>query len=401
MNAIKIAKNGCYLLLMITLSFYSVTVYGQDIKSLEEQIENSKKQIEKAEQMLESNKNNESTNLEKLSLVRSQMTNRQKIVNTMKKQGDIVNRNINSNNSTVQRLQKEQAALRKEYADMMVMGYKNYLFSNTLLFLFAAKDFNELQMRIYYIRRYSNLRYQLSVEIDAKADEISTQSDSLRIKKKELEVLVANTQKEINTLNKDSKRYNEMLAAIQQDRKKLNAEIKSNQDNIKKFQTKIQQIIAEEARKEKERQKLASQAVKDKYVAESSEFAKWKGRLILPTENGLLVEGFGKHPHPVQTKLSVENKGVNFQVPRNSKVRAVFNGVVTKIFFFQGLNNSVMVRHGDYITTYSGLTEVTVQVGDIVSTGQSLGSLKGANTMLHFELWKGTVNLNPEHWLKL
>lgn len=401
MNAIKIAKNGCYLLLMITLSFYSVTVYGQDIKSLEEQIENSKKQIEKAEQMLESNKNNESTNLEKLSLVRSQMTNRQKIVNTMKKQGDIVNRNINSNNSTVQRLQKEQAALRKEYADMMVMGYKNYLFSNTLLFLFAAKDFNELQMRIYYIRRYSNLRYQLSVEIDAKADEISTQSDSLRIKKKELEVLVANTQKEINTLNRDSKRYNQMLAEIQQDRKKLNAEIKSNQDNIKKFQTKIQQIIAEEARKEKERQKLASQAVKDKYVAESSEFAKWKGRLILPTENGLLVEGFGKHPHPVQTKLSVENKGVNFQVPRNSKVRAVFNGVVTKIFFFQGLNNSVMVRHGDYITTYSGLTEVTVQVGDIVSTGQSLGSLKGANTMLHFELWKGTVNLNPEHWLRL
>lgn len=398
----KIAKYGCYLFLMITLSFYAIVSYAQDdIKSLEDEIKNSKKQIEKAEQMLKSNKNNEASNVEKLSLVRSQMKNREKIVSTMNKQRDIISRNIGTNNSTIKRLQGEYNDLRDEYADMMVMGYKNFLFSNSLLFLFAAKDFNELQMRIYYIRRYSNLRYQLSLEIDAKADDIKAQSDSLKIKKGELETHVTNTRKEINALEGDSKRYNQILANIKQDNKKLSADIRKNQDNIRKLQNKIQQIIAEEARKERERQKNASKETKDKYIAQSDEFSKLKGLLRSPSENGIVIEGFGTHPHPIQKTISVDNKGVNFQVPANSKIRCVADGVVTKIFFFQGLNNSVMVRHGDYITTYSGLTDVAVQVGDIISAGQSIGSISGSNCTLHFEMWKGTINLNPEQWLKL
>lgn len=397
----KISKLGCYLVIMITLSFYSHASYGQDIKSLESEIINAKKQIEKANELLKSNKSKESANLEQLSLIRSQMNNRKKIVATMNKQSAIINSNINRNNGTVSKLKKEYEDLRKEYSDMMVMGYKNYLFSNTLLFLFAAKDFNELQMRIYYIRRYSNLRYELSVEIDNKSDEIVSENDSLRIKRKELEVVAANTKVEIKSLEGDNKRYNETLSSIQQDRKKLNADIKKNQDNIRNLQKKIQQIIAEEARKERERQRLASKSTQDKYAAQSGEFSKWKGKLISPSEQGILVEGFGVHPHPIQKNLSVENKGVNIQVPQNSKIRCVFDGVVTKIFFFQGLNNSVMVRHGDYITTYSGLTEVTVQTGDVVTQGQSLGSIAGQSTTLHFELWKGIQNLNPELWLDL
>lgn len=401
MSRIKISKLGCYLVAMITLSFYSNITSAQTIQSLEEEIMNSKKQIEKAEQLIKSNKNKETTNVQKLSLIRSQMQNRQKIVTTMKKQRDLVSRNISKNSTTVEQLQKEFKELRSEYGEMMVTGYKNYLFSNSLLFLFSSKDFNELQMRLYYIRRYSNLRYELSVKIDAKAEDILAQSDSLKVKRKELETLVANTDKEIKALEKDSKRYNETLAAIQQDRKKLYADIKKNQDNVRKLQSKIQAIIAEEARKEKERQRLASKETKDKYVAESGEFAKFRGSLISPSADGIVVERFGTHPHPVQKNLSVENKGVNFQVPENSNIRCVFNGVVTKIFFFQGLNNSVMVRHGDYITTYSGLTDVTVQVGDIISKGQTIGKISGSNLILHFELWKGTDNLNPELWLNL
>lgn len=397
----KISKIGCYLLLMITLSFCTVNSYGQDIKSLEDEIINSKKQIEKAEQMIKSNKNKETSNVEKLALIRSQMQNRQKIVANMNKQRDIVTKNIGSNNSSVKRLQSEFKELREQYADMMVMGYKNYLFSNSLLFLFAAKDFNELQMRIYYIRRVSNLRYQLSLQIDAKAEDITTQNDSLKVKKKDLEVIVSTTKKEISSLDSDRKRYNETLELIKQDRKKFYAEIKKNQDNIRKLQSKIQSIIAEEARKERERQKGASKETQDKYIAASSEFTKFKGSIIQPCEEGIVIERFGKHPHPTITNLEVDNKGVNFQVPQNTKVRTVFDGVVTKIFQLQGLNNTVMVRHGDYITTYSGLTEVSVQSGDIVKKGQTLGRISGQNCVLHFELWKGLVNLNPETWVNM
>lgn len=397
----KIVKLGCYLVFTIALSFYSEHSCSQSIKDLEVQINDSKRQIEKAEKMLRTKESQAASNVEKLSLIRSQMNNRQNIVNNMRKQRDIVARNITTNNSTISRLQKEHGDLRGEYSDMMVLAYKNFIFNNTLTFLFAAKDFNELQMRIFYIRRYSNLRYQLSVQIDERAKEIGHQRDSLKIKRSELETLVANTQVEINALDADSKRYNKVLNDIKNDKKQLSSQIKKSQDNIKKLQNKISQLIAEEARRQREAQKKAKPAEVKKYTAESSVFSQNKGSLIQPTENGIITERFGTHPHPIYKTHIVENKGLNYQVPDNSSIQCVFNGVVAKIFFVQGLMNTVMVRHGDYLTTYSGLTDVNVQTGDVVSTGETLGRIKGSSSgLFHFELWKGTVNLNPEQWLK-
>lgn len=396
----KISKIGCYLFLMIALSFYNNSSYGQTINSLESEISTYKKRIEEAENMLKSKGSEEKDNLQKLSLINSQINNREMIVKNMNKQSSILDTRIKSNSKTVSTLTKEQNELREEYSEMMVRGYKNFIFSNSLTFLFSAKDFNDLQIRLYYLRQYSNMRYELSVQLDEKAQKIENLNDSLSLKKKEYESLAAKTKREITSLNDDTKRYNSILASLKKDQNKLLTDIKKNQQNISNLQSRIQQIIAEEARKEKERLAKLTQANMEKHMASSTAFAKYQGKLIWPTEKGVISERFGKHAHPLQKNLTVDNKGLNFQVPNNSPIRAIFAGVVTKIFFFQGINNSIMIKHGDYYTTYSGLTEVNVSVGDTVTLGQEIGSIKGDNLTLHFELWKGTQNLNPELWLR-
>ncbi len=395
-----IKKVMCYLLLLVALTAICGNVNAQSIKTLEQDIDILRKKIELAEKMLESKGSQEQVNLRQISLLRTQIDNRKAIVANMDRQSAIMRRQINTNSKSITKLETEQQQLRDEYGKLMVIAYKNYLFNNSLLFLFSANDFNDLQIRIYYLKRYSDARFSLSQELDKRAEMIDKETDSLAVKRTNLEQALKATKAEIATLDSDNKRYNQALAAIRKDKNNLASQIRQNQTTIRNLQNKIREIVAEEARKERERLKRESEAKRMEHMAESTEFAKFKGKLPAPTSKGVIVERFGKHPHPVQRNLIVENKGINYEVPKRSEVTSVFNGIVTKIFFFQGLNNSVMVRHGEYFTTYSGLTKVDVEVGDNIKVGQTIGTIDSSNQILHFELWKGAVNQNPELWLK-
>ena len=71
--------------------------------------------------------------------------------------------------------------------------------------------------------------------------------------------------------------------------------------------------------------------------------------------------------------------------------------------FIPGEGKSVLVRHGEYLSVYSYMSEVFVKAGDKITTKQDLGLLVSENnnskTDIHFELWKGMSTLNPAYWL--
>ena len=128
-----------------------------------------------------------------------------------------------------------------------------------------------------------------------------------------------------------------------------------------------------------------------------------KGKMLMPVNGGVIIERFGKHPHPTEKRITVVNKGVNIAAPKGSEVYAVFEGEVARVMFIAGLNNCVMLRHGDYFTIYSNLATVSVKVGDQVGTNTKLGTISAGDNpddyQLHFEVWFHTINQDPELWL--
>ena len=83
--------------------------------------------------------------------------------------------------------------------------------------------------------------------------------------------------------------------------------------------------------------------------------------------------------------------------------RAVFDGEVSAVFQYNGLTN-VLVRHGSYISVYCNLSSVRVKKGSLVRTRDIIGEVstdKSGNAVLHFQLRKETVKLNPEQWIRL
>jgi septal ring factor EnvC (AmiA/AmiB activator) len=63
----------------------------------------------------------------------------------------------------------------------------------------------------------------------------------------------------------------------------------------------------------------------------------------------------------------------------------------------------IMIRHGEYISVYSNLSEYYVQKGEQVKTKDLLGmvytSQSGGVTVLDFQLWKGAQKVDPQTWL--
>ena len=137
----------------------------------------------------------------------------------------------------------------------------------------------------------------------------------------------------------------------------------------------------------------------------SDDFASNKGRLPYPVSGRhTIVAAFGEQQHQELKYVRTNNSGIDIQTAPGTDARAVFNGEVTRVFVVPGYNNSVIVRHGNYLTVYSNLSQVYVKAGDKVSTRQAIGKIftdteDGNATILHFQLWKEKTKLNPAPWL--
>jgi murein DD-endopeptidase MepM/ murein hydrolase activator NlpD len=62
----------------------------------------------------------------------------------------------------------------------------------------------------------------------------------------------------------------------------------------------------------------------------------------------------------------------------------------------------LIIQHGSYFTVYSKLDEVTVDKGDKVKKGSTIGytlAEDNGKSQLHFELWKDKTKQDPEKWL--
>ncbi|MBQ3610594.1 MAG: M23 family metallopeptidase, partial [Bacteroidaceae bacterium] len=132
----------------------------------------------------------------------------------------------------------------------------------------------------------------------------------------------------------------------------------------------------------------------------SGNFEKNRGILPMPITGPYVIVGrFGQYA--VTKNVRLDNKGIDIRGKAGAKARAIFDGEVSAIFKYNGLNN-VLVRHGNYISVYCNLSSVSVAKGSKVKTRQEIGTVHqdaSGNAVLHFQLRKETVKLNPETWL--
>lgn len=384
-------------LFCLFLMFFSINMIcnAQNVNDLEQQVNKLQKEIKTSQNLLKKTSKNKETTIKEVEILQAQIKKRDDLIKTYDKQIAALNKETKGYKNDINNLQKELEKNRKEYADLLVIHYRNRNNLNNLLFIFSSEDFNQALRRLRYIQQFNDLLKSKMEEIDATKVEIKQRIDKNEEDKKHIESLNNTQKKERNELNKDKKSLNDKVAKLKKDEKKIKNEIAQKEKETKDLQSKIKKIIEEELAKRK-----ADATIDTKL---SANFESNKGKLPWPVASGVVTKKYGKNSHPTQSKVTVMNNGIDISTEQGSNALCVFDGQVSTVFN-TGTTNVVMVRHGTYFTLYANLDKVFVKSGDKVKTGQKLGLIHtGASdnvTTLHFELWNDKNNTNPETWLK-
>src|SRR5690606_579012 len=202
---------------------------------------------------------------------------------------------------------------------------------NNLLFLLSAENFNQAYRRMLYMRRYTSFRNNQAATMKILQSLLNEKAENLEKLKVTRQQLLSETRSETQKLAQEKNQQNREIQELKKQQRDLRQKLEQQRRIEQQLEREIQRIIEEEARKNREAGEPAyTLTPEQKLVGES--FEQNKLRLPWPVERGIITERFGIHRHPVLENVQVRNNGINIATEPGSKVRAVFNGEVSRVF---------------------------------------------------------------------
>jgi len=464
-NHIRFYALRCCIIATVLLGFVAVTMYAQNDKNkLQSRKAKIEKEIIQMNQELEQTKQNKSANLNQLVLINKKISKREELISAIEQEVGSIDDQVNHLNDTINRLTLTLSSLKDEYARIVYSTYRNRSAYNRLMFIFSSHNFNQAYKRLKYLQQYTEYRKSQVTSILDTKQMLATKKLEFEKRKSSKLVLKHSEEKERNELASEKSQKDEKLKNLTSKEKKLLVKLRNNEVALNNLQIVIERLVAAEIKKaneekarkaaviaeaerkarvkaeadKKARAKTDSKAktpdlatndsklkgeeslstaaksapetsnsmsVTAEDVALTGSFAGNKGRMPSPVDKGAVISSFGEHAHAEYQNIKIKNNGIDITSVPGAKAKAIFNGEVSSVIFITNLNYVVIVRHGDYLTVYSNLEDVTVKKGDKVKTRQILGTISTgqgeSKSRLHFELWQGTNVQNPAGWLKI
>ncbi len=383
------------------------SIWAQSIEEKNKELAKLKDEVSVLERRLNSIKDNESKSLELLHDLNRQSLLMNRIINNLSQQEKIKENSILKLNDTLLFTEKKMDELEKSYAK-----YARWLFTygndSKYKLLFTSNSLNQALIRYKYFNMISGKSENLFNSLKEKKEMTELIKSQLEAEKKD--------QRQIRQKKEEEQK---VLSAQKDARKKLIAELKSDQNNIereieekRRAEIIIKNLIAKLIEEEREREKKArEQRLKNDTAAETKHvifnydsfqnFIELKGRLAWPVDKGNVLRAFGENRNE-KLKTVTLNYGIDIQTSSNTNVYAVAQGVVSAIDWIPGYGSVVILTHkNNFRTVYGHITDIIINEGEIVNAGDLIGkvneSLEGS--IIHFEVWSERNYQDPEIWL--
>ncbi|PIF61359.1 murein hydrolase activator EnvC [Flavobacterium sp. 11] len=394
-------------------------------ESQQEKLEERKAQIQKEirenERLLQTVKKKEKSAVNVIVIQSTKIKLKEKLINTTEKQTKLLGNDMYINQMQINKLKKELALLKEDYAEMIVKSYKSRSEESRAMFLLSSENFLQAYKRAQYMKQYTGFRKMQGEEIKSKSNQLTDYNEKLNVQKKAKQKLIAENEKERLTLEKEKQEQQKLVNSIKKDKNKIAREIKQRQQEYRTIDRQINKLIREaiaaaNRKAALEKAKANPSAPVSKAAVSSSKieltpeakiiadnFRANRGRLPYPVEKGFISLGYGNQTHPLFNTITVHNSGVEITTDRGANARAVFGGEVTSVIVLSPVNKAVMIQHGDFFTVYQNLSSVSVSKGDKVSIKQSIGKVRTngetGKTVIKFLILQNTTYNNPEGWL--
>ena len=358
------------------------------------------KELESTGSLIDRTRDTKHITLTDIAILQSSIKSRQQLIQVYTEQQEHLYDTIFSKLLYVNTLNDNIDLLQQEYSRMIYAAYRQGGEENLLLQLLAAENLQQALNRFNWFRSYSEKRKEQVAAIEEMEGKYLAEVAQLSQKIEHNQQLISKLTTETEKLGQEIDYKDRSVAALAKKEQLLIRQYYQLRENSDFLKQQIEQSLDQESTAEK-----TSGSQPDAELVEqlSSQFENNRGKLPWPSEFGVVTTPFGEHQHPDFKKVKVKNNGINIVTTPGSQARAIFDGVVTRVMEVSNFNKVVIIRHGEYLTVYSNLSNVVVKPGDEMKTRQDIGAiytdLVSDKTELHFELWKGKVLLDPLHWL--
>ncbi len=413
-------------ILFLFLFCFTAEAFAQSSSELKRRKEALTREIESLNRSLNQTSDNKNLSLKQIRALNAQIRLREQKISTINSEVRLLDNQISENTGTVRSLQSQLNKLKKEYAGMVLFAFRNQSSYSKLMFIFAARNFNQAYKRLKYLQQFSEYRKKQAKYILGTQDDLNVKIGELDRNKKEKSHLLSDQEKEKKTLGAQKNDKSKVLSGLSSEEKKLKRELTQKQKESATLNRAIANAINREIEEARRRAEAEARAAAAKAKAEnneapdarpiskgssilaatpesaklSSDFLGSRGSLPWPVSNGMIIEEFGNHTYG--RNVTTENNGVDIRTAPGSQVRAVFAGEVAAVQNIAG-SFVILIRHGEYFTVYSNLRAVNVSRGQKVTLKQNIGSVMTDPvdniTEVHFEVRKGAVPMNPAGWL--
>lgn len=378
----RLAKFYISLLVMMLLGAVSTPLMAQKKEQLsaqekariEEQrriIEELEAQLKEDEQRLSQIKKDKSTALRRVNSITNQINSRNTLLNRTEKEINSIEKNIENNNKMISLTSQKLTDEREKYAEMVREAYRNHRQNNYITYILASKSFSDISRRIANIRAVAELRAERMHRIDSLNNSLSEQQ---------------------LTLSERMQSLDSVQRKAEAQKLKLQSDVKAAKQAMNQLSTKERAALKEKM----ESEELLDAAINElrkltKGNTEGASFSRTTSNLNLPVDGGKVRRYKGNMAEIVGAK--------------GASVRTIYDGKVVEIKRNR-INGKydVFVAHGEYITSYANMDEVSVEKGQKVAKNSRIGEVGSSVNVTtmesEYKLVFGIYSPNPKETMR-
>lgn len=383
----------------------------QQQRNLEKRKEEIAVEIAQMERLLQQQVRLKGSAIDQIQLLDNKRYALENLIELTANEVQLLQRQITESNDRIESLNHQIEIIKQDYQKLIVNSYKRKIEKNKWLFLLAADSFKDARRRWNYLLQYASYRTTQAERLVRKQEELQQATKTLEEQLEKKEQRVEENRNQQQALIADREKQEELIVKARKQESAYRRELSDRDKERKRIDKEIDRLIrAAIERANRERLAKAKKSGRtDGFVltpeakALAKSFEGNKGRHIWPVDKGIKSIGYGTYADKLYPALKHFNNGVTIATESGSDARAIYDGEVMSVMISRQGIKGVYIRHGDYITMYYNLKDVSVKEGDKVISKQSLGTLHtdkvSGQTLLKFYLYKNTTRLNPEQWI--
>lgn len=394
-------------LLLFLLLHFSGFSQSKKQQELEERRRELRREIQQIGVLLFEGKKEQKSALSLVEDLDYKIKVRKNLISITNQQANLLTREISSNQTKISKLRDKLKVLKADYAEMIVKSYKSRSDQNKLMFLLSSTTFQQAYKRLQYIKQYADYQKLQAELIKTETAKMQALNVELLAQKKNKQTLIEDNKRAKSILDKDREQQQTLIKAIKTNLSQFTTQLKTKQRESNRIDKEIRKIIqaaiAASNKKAGKSSKLKVFSLTPEQKILAANFTANKGKLPWPVVNGVVKLRYGNNPSPIDPSLTIKSNGVRIATSKGGQVRAVFDGVVQGIMTPKNGNNTIMIRHGNYITVYKNLSKFYVNKGDKVTTKQEIGEVitnkASGESILSFGIYKDSSTQNPSQWI--